>query len=182
MRLSSETHLGFYQSLQMRRAIGLVVLLAVAFGAAAADFRGKVVGVTDGDTIHVLVDGHDRVTVRLAGIDAPEKAQPFGSVSKKYLSEKVFSREVTVESTKRDKYGRVIGRVLADDEDVCMDQVRTGLAWHYKLYASEQSASQRSAYAAAEKQARQEESGLWSQPNPVPPWEFRRSERSARGK
>lgn len=127
----------------------------------------------DGDTITVLVGGQDSVKVRLAGIDAPEKAQPFGSASKKHLSEKVFGQTVTVEWTKRDKYGRVIGRVVVDGKDVCLDQVRSGLAWHYKLYANEQTATQRTAYAAAEEQARHEKAGLWSQPNPVPPWEFR---------
>jgi len=163
-------------------AAGCVLLLAVSISAAAAEVRGRVVGVADGDTITVLVDGHDSVKVRLAGIDAPEKAQPFGAVSKRHLSDMVFGRPVTVEWTKKDKYGRVIGRVLADGEDVCLDQVRSGLAWHYKHYATEQAAGQRAAYAAAEEQARQEKAGLWSQPNPVPPWEFRHPERSGAGK
>ncbi len=165
-----------------RRAAGWVLFLAVACSATASEIRGRVVGVTDGDTITVLVDGHDSVKVRLAGIDAPEKTQPFGSASKMHLSDSVFRRTVTVEWTKKDKYGRVIGRVLVDGEDVCLDQVRVGLAWHYKQYAKEQAAEQRTAYAAAEEQARQEKVGLWSQLSPVPPWEFRHPERFGSGK
>ena len=120
--------------------------------------------------------------VRLAGIDAPEKAQPFGSVSKNHLSDRVFGRLVTVEWTKKDKYGRVIGRVIADGEDVCLNQIRSGLAWHYKHYANEQPADQRTAYAAAEERARLEKAGLWGQPNQIPPWEFRHPEVSSVGK
>jgi len=165
-----------------RGSICLLFLASIACTALGSEIVGQVVGVADGDTITVLVDGHDSVKVRLAGIDAPEKAQPFGAVSKRHLSDRVFGRPVTVEWTKKDRYGRVIGRVLADGEDVCLDQVRSGLAWHYKHYASEQAAGQRTAYAAAEEQARQEKAGLWSQPNPVPPWEFRHPERSGAGK
>lgn len=75
-----------------------------------------------------------------------------------------------------DKYGRVIGKVLLDGDDVCLEQVRAGLAWHYMAYAKEQVKSQRSAYSAAEQQARLDKAGLWSLPNQVPPWEFRHRE------
>ncbi len=164
------------------RALCLLLLVLVNFAALGADLVGRVVGVADGDTITVLVDGHDNVKVRLAGIDAPEKAQPYGAVSKRHLSDKVFGRTVTVEWTKKDKYGRVIGRVLADGDDVCLDQVRFGFAWHYKQYANEQTSSQRTAYASAEEQAKHEKVGLWSLSDPVPPWEFRHSDRARVGK
>lgn len=165
-----------------RSSLCLLLLASIDCTALASEFVGRFVGVADGDTITVLVDGHNSVKVRLAGIDAPEKAQPFGAVSKRQLSDSVFDRSVTVEWTKKDKYGRVIGRVLADGKDICLDQVRSGFAWHYKLYANEQAAGNRTAYAAAEEQARREKAGLWSQPNPVPPWEFRHPERSGAGK
>lgn len=144
----------------------------------AAEIVGRVVGLADGDTITVLVNDHEKLQVRLAGIDAPEKGQPFGVASKTHLSEQVFGRMVTVEWTKRDRYRRVVGRVLSDGEDVCLDQIRAGLAWHYKQYANEQTAGRRAAYAAAEEQARQDKVGLWSQPNPIPPWEFLHPERT----
>ncbi|MBX7132191.1 MAG: thermonuclease family protein [Fimbriimonadaceae bacterium] len=165
-----------------RSSICLLFFASISCTAFGSELIGRVVGVADGDTITVLVDGRESVKVRLAGIDAPEKAQPFGAVSKRHLSDRVFGRAVTVEWTKKDKYGRVVGRVIADGEDVCLDQVRSGLAWHYKRYATEQPANQQTAYASAEAQARQEKFGLWSQPNPVPPWEFRHPERSGSGK
>ena len=86
-----------------RRSICLLLFASIACAALGSEIVGRVVGVADGDTITVRVDGHDSVKVRLAGIDAPEKAQPFGSVSKKRVSDMVFGRPVTVEWTKKDK-------------------------------------------------------------------------------
>lgn len=161
-----------------RHFLCVISLLWCCMSAMASDISGRVVGVSDGDTITVLVDGHESVKVRLTGIDAPEKSQPFGAVSKKNLSDQVFGKSVTVEWDKKDKYGRVLGRVLVNGTDVCLEQIKDGLAWHYKQYAREQAESLRSAYAEAEQQARLQKIGLWSMPNPMPPWEFRHSEKS----
>lgn len=150
-----------------------IALLWSSLSATAADIVGRVVGVSDGDTITVLVDNHDRLKVRLAGIDAPEKSQPFGSVSKKSLSDQVFGKTVNIESNKKDRYGRFLGRVIFNGTDVCLEQIRAGMAWHYKRYSNEQSESLRLEYADAESQARQLKIGLWSEPTPVAPWEFR---------
>ena len=150
-----------------------IALLWSSLSATAADIVGRVVGVSDGDTITVLVDNHDRLKVRLAGIDAPEKSQPFGSVSKKSLSDQVFGKTVNIESNKEDRYGRFLGRVIFNGTDVCLEQIRAGMAWHYKRYSNEQSESLRREYADAESQARQLKIGLWSEPTPVAPWEFR---------
>lgn len=150
-----------------------IALLWSSLSATAADIVGRVVGVSDGDTITVLVDNHDRLKVRLAGIDAPEKSQPFGSVSKKSLSDQVFGKTVNIESNKKDRYGRFLGRVIFNGTDVCLEQIRSGMAWHYKRYSNEQSESLRREYADAESQARQLKIGLWSEPTPVAPWEFR---------
>lgn len=150
-----------------------IALLWSSLSATAADIVGRVVGVSDGDTITVLVDNHARLKVRLAGIDAPEKSQPFGSVSKKSLSDQVFGKTVNIESNKKDRYGRFLGRVIFNGTDVCLEQIRAGLAWHYKRYSNEQSESLRREYADAESQARQLKIGLWSEPTPVAPWEFR---------
>lgn len=127
-----------------------------------------------------MVGKHDSVKVRLTGIDAPEKAQPFGSVSKKNLSDHAYEKKVTVEWEKRDRYGRVLGRVLVNGTDVCLEKIRAGLAWHYKQYAKDQPPSLRVAYEEAERFARQNKTGLWREPNPIPPWEFRHPDR-ARG-
>jgi endonuclease YncB( thermonuclease family) len=143
----------------------------------AASITGVVVGVSDGDTMTVLVDSNKTLKIRLAGIDAPERLQPFGSVSKTNLSSHVFGKTVTVEWDKKDKYGRVIGRVLVEGVDVCLEQIKSGLAWHYKQYAKEQGESLSSAYSAAEQQARIQMIGIWSESKQTPPWEYRHSEK-----
>ncbi|WP_460487715.1 thermonuclease family protein [Curvibacter fontanus] len=156
--------------------VSLIVLGALlAFAVTAEAFTGKVVGVTDGDTITVLVAPKTQRTIRLAGIDAPEKRQAFGQRSKESLSELVFKREVTVEATKKDRYGRDIGKVLVDGLDANLEQVRRGLAWHYKAYQREQAAEDRATYAAAEDEARKLRLGLWQDAQPVPPWDHRHS-------
>ena len=161
-----------------RQALIGITLFLASLSAMSTEIAGRVVGVSDGDTITVLVDGHDSVKVRLVGIDAPEKAQPFGAVSKRNLSDHVFGKIVIVETTKKDRYGRVLGRVLVNGTDVCLEQIRAGLAWHYKQYANEQPEGLRASYADAERKARQEKVGLWSFPNQIPPWEFRHPERT----
>lgn len=154
-------------------AICLSAALMASLGTAHADLlEGKVVGVTDGDTITVLVDRHE-VKVRVAGIDAPEKKQPFGQRSKEHLSNCAFGKSVAVEWSKTDRYGRTIGKVTVDGVDCGLRQVQDGMAWHYKAYAREQTLVDRAAYADAEAQAVAHKAGLWSDSHPMPPWEFR---------
>lgn len=151
-------------------------LLGVAAICAQADvLNGRVVGVSDGDTIVVLDKSMSQHRIRLQGIDAPEKSQPFGQRSKEYLSSQVFNQEVQVEYEKRDKYGRLVGKVLVDSVDINLSVVSSGLAWHYKQYESEQSAADRLLYADAELKAREGRLGLWSDRDPQPPWLFRRA-------
>ena len=107
-------------------------------------------GVADGDTITVLDANKVQLKIRLAGIDAPEKAQAFGNRSKESLSELVFDKTVAVETTKRDKYGRQIGKVLVDGRDVNLVQVERGMAWFYRQYQREQSPNDQRLYEAAE--------------------------------
>ena len=161
-------------------------VLALAFSCSAfADFTGKVVAVADGDTITVL-RAHEQVKIRLSGIDAPEKAQPFGERSKQNMSRLVFGKQVLVEDRKQDRYGRTIGRVLvASGEckqadcpktlDVSMAQLTQGLAWHYKRFEMEQPAEERGQYAFAEDEARAKRVGLWQDTEAVAPWEWRKS-------
>ena len=150
----------------------LVTTLIAVHTASAESLHGRVVGITDGDTIMVLVD-HREVKVRVAGIDAPEKKQPFGQRSKEHLSDCAFGKSVAVEWSKKDRYGRTIGKVTADGVDCGLRQIQDGLAWHYNAYAKEQSSSDRAAYSEAESQAMARKTGLWSDPHPTPPWEFR---------
>ncbi|MCI0563229.1 MAG: thermonuclease family protein [Nitrososphaera sp.] len=138
---------------------------------------GRVIGVADGDTITVLGSNQAQHKIRLAGIDAPEKSQAYGTVSKQHLSALVFGQNVTVAYDKTDRYGRTVGTVLGNRRDVNLEQVKAGLAWHYKKYQSEQTPKHRAAYAQAELNARKNRWGLWRDLHPIPPWEFRRKRR-----
>lgn len=149
-----------------------------ALPAFAASFEGKVVGLSDGDTITVLSRDEVQYKIRLAGIDAPEKRQAYGDKSRAHLASLVFGKWVAVDWTKRDRYGRIIGKVSVAGQDVCLDQIRNGMAWHYKKYAADQDWSDRSLYAAAERDALRDRRGLWKDAAPVPPWEFRSNGRT----
>ena len=138
-------------------------------------FRARVVSIEDGDTIIVLNEINENHKIRLQGIDAPEGGQGFGNRSRQNLSELVAGKEVTVEWFKRDRYGRIVGKVSLDGSDVCLEQIKAGMAWHYKYYQSEQSNEDRELYANAETAARVRKQGLWSDANPIPPWDFRRA-------
>ena len=135
-------------------------------------FTGKVIGIKDGDTFEVLYDGQPE-RVRLAEIDCPEKSQPFGKNARQYASDLCFGKTVTVSSNgKRDRYGRVVGTVVtADGTNINEALVKAGLAWHYKDYSDSKVLSE------TEEQARMEKIGLWSDNNPTPPWEWRKSKR-----
>lgn len=149
-------------------------LLLFSCLANAASLQGKVVGVADGDTVTVLDAQNVQHKIRLQGIDAPEKAQSFGQKSKQSLHEMAHGKQVTVEYQKKDKYGRTVGTVFVNNIDVCLEQIKRGMAWHYKQYANEQSKEDREIYAKAEAVAQTQAVGLWKDKTPVPPWEFRR--------
>ena len=134
---------------------------------------GKVVEIADGDTLTLLDSSKTQHKIRLQGIDAPEKGQGFGNKSKDKLSEMVGGKDVCVDWTKEDKYGRKVGNIKAGDVDVNLEMVKSGLAWHFKKYESEQSEADRTAYDQAEKAARSDIIGLWSEPDPIAPWDFR---------
>lgn len=152
-------------------------LLAALATCNAATIEGRVVSVADGDTVTILDDTNTQHKIRLSGIDAPEKKQPFGQRSKQSLSDLVFAKGVTVETNKRDKYKRNVGKVLVDGVDANLVQVQRGFAWHYKAYEREQSATDRRVYADAENEARVARRGLWADVEPMPPWEFRHKEK-----
>ncbi len=141
----------------------------------APPITGRVVGVADGDTITVLDADKVQHKIRLSGIDAPEKKQPFGNRSKESLSDLAFDKTVDVETSKRDRYGRQIGKVLVNGRDVNLVQVERGMAWFYRQYQRDQSPNDRRLYEAAEDAARADKRGLWRDDAPVPPWEFRRN-------
>ena len=153
------------------------LLLFVAGNLNASTLQGKVVHIADGDTITVLDANNTQHKIRLQGIDAPEKAQAFGQRSKQSLHQLVHSKQVSVEFQKKDKYGRTVGKVVFNCLDVCLEQIKLGMAWHYKQYESEQTKEDREIYAQAEISARANAIGLWKDKQPIPPWEFRRQQK-----
>lgn len=163
--------------LNPRMALACALLLSVSATSLADTLDGRVVGVTDGDTITVLDGQKIEHKIRLMGIDSPEKAQPFGQNAKQSLSDLVFGRTVAVDWQKLDRYGRIVGKVVVGGLDANLEQVRRGLAWHYKKYASEQDPLDRASYSQAEIEARNGQRGLWADPMPVPPWDWRKSRR-----
>ena len=151
----------------------LVLFLAFAHAASAETVTGLVVGIADGDTITVLDRTKTRHKVRLAGIDAPEKSQPFGQAAKKHLSDRVVNKDVTLECGKTDKYRRDVCVVMIDGQDATLPMLANGLAWWYRMYQKEQTRQQRADYEAAEAIAKAGKVGLWRDAEPTPPWDWR---------
>ena len=122
----------------------IVFFVLIAHGAvSAATLTGRTVRVTDGDTIVILSEGNVQHKIRLQGIEAPERGQAYGTKSKQHLSDLVAGRFVVVEYDKRDRYRRIVGKVLVSVEDASLEQIAAGYAWHYKKYQDEQTGTDR---------------------------------------
>lgn len=148
----------------------------------AGEIVGTVVGVSDGDTLTVLSEDRQRVKVRLAFIDAPEKFQPYGMRAKQALSALVFQQQVRVKVVEQDRYGRSVGQVWLGDQDVNFRQVQQGMAWHYQQYARRgQSGTEFSRYESAQAEAQGQGAGLWADRSAEPPWQYRRNQRDGAG-
>ncbi len=136
-----------------------------------SSMTGRVISVIDGDTYDLLADGN-RTTyrVRMQGIDAPEREMPFYRASRSYLSQLCFGKLVTLQVTGIDRGGRILGYTYLDDgRELCQEMVRAGYAWHFKRYSSDKTLS------GLEKEARLARRGLWADPDPQPPWEYRKA-------
>jgi endonuclease YncB( thermonuclease family) len=157
----------------MLRYFSLIALF-LSLNVYADTLIGRVVGVTDGDTITVLDSTNTQYKVRLSGIDAPEKKQAFGQVSKRSLSDLVYAKTVQVEWHKTDRYNRIVGKVLLNGTDTNLEQVKRGLAWHYSKYKKEQPFEDRLNYLHAQEAAMQQKLGLWVEPEPIAPWDWRK--------
>ncbi|MCX8523354.1 thermonuclease family protein [Chryseobacterium formosus] len=134
----------------------------------------KVIGVKDGDTVELLMDGKPQV-VRLSNIDCPEKKQPFGNNAKQFVSDLCFGKMVEVSGNgKKDRNKRLIAEIiLSDGKNINKELVKNGLAWHFKKYSKDNS------YDILEKQARKLKLGLWKDTNPIAPWDWRKSRKSS---
>lgn len=155
----------------MRTLAFFLIFFLIAFGASAEQLTGKVVGITDGDTLTLLTESKQPVKVRLAEIDTPESGQPYGSRARQALSDLAFGKQARVAVTDRDRYGRTVGRVYVGEKDVNAELVRQGAAWVYRQYAHDK------ALFTLEEEARRMQRGLWALPEAqqVPPWEWRRA-------
>ncbi|WMP15652.1 thermonuclease family protein [Thiothrix lacustris] len=134
---------------------------------------GRVVKVTDGDTVEVLDADKTKHKIRLSGIDAPERKQAFGNASKKYLVDLVAAKDVCVSGSKKDRYQRLVGTVIVDGQSANFNMIHGGYAWHFKKYESEQTTLERDLFASEETLARSNTIGLWSEPDPIAPWDWR---------
>ena len=158
----------------MKTTILALAFTLTSFTSFADQLEGKVIKVTDGDTVNVLTSDNETHKIRLSGIDAPEKKQAFGNKSKQALADLIDGKTVTVEYNKLDRYQRVVGKITFNGQDVNLRQIKLGLAWHYKKYEKEQDVEDRSIYADAEYLAQRNKTGLWSDENPIAPWDFRK--------
>lgn len=151
------------------RIILLLICLLLSYSLACATiFSGKVVKITDGDTIQVMLNGKAE-KIRLAGIDTPEKKQPFGQAATRYNRSLSAQKIVTVRVETTDRYGRLVGEVfLPDGRSLNRELVRAGYAWWFRKYSDDQTIGE------LENEARQARRGLWIDPNPVAPWEWRK--------
>ncbi len=148
----------------------LIISGILLIGAQVSDtLYGKIIGVHDGDSITLLLDGNVQLKVRLEGIDCPESKQAFGTKAKQFTSDLAFGHQITLHQTGKDRYSRTLGFIiLPDSRNLNEELLKAGLAWHFKKYNKDPH------LADLESMARNERRGLWKEPNPIPPWEFRK--------
>lgn len=169
------------------RFVFALLLTLIATPGLSDTLQGKMVRIVDGDTLVFLDQSNTQHKVRLSGIDTPERGQPFGKRATENLARLGGKKPARLEWNKKDRWKRIIGEVWVQSPDspregsscpktldVNLAQLTTGLAWHYKKYANEQSEEDRERYSFAEVEARARKAGLWSDPNAIAPWEWRK--------
>lgn len=171
----------FFLAIALTFFLIFIVLLSAVYSADMI-ITGTVKKVLDGDTIHLLpsspippgVKTHKdgTVSVRFRGIDAPEKRQLYGQEAKRHLETLIDGKNVKVEVKDIDRYGRIAGYVYLNDKNINLEQIKAGYAWAYSEYLDRPYAS---TFYEAEKETRKTKRGLWIQPNPQPPWEYRKT-------
>jgi endonuclease YncB( thermonuclease family) len=134
--------------------------------------QGKVIKIIDGDTYDILLEGNTQLRIRMEGIDAPEKGMPYYKVAKNFLKDKCILQQVKVQVTGTDNHGRKLGYTyLEDGTELSREMLKAGLAWHFIKYNTDPE------LAALQMQAQEQKFGIWSQPNPMTPWQNRRLHR-----
>lgn len=155
------------------QALLLAFTLSLSLPTLADTLEGRVVGISDGDTLTLLDTSNTQIKIRLAAIDAPEKAMPFGQRSKEKLSDICFGKQAAVNVVDTDRYGRTVGEITCDGTNANETMIKSGLAWVYRKYAK--------GYAhlySFEDEAKAAKRGLWIDPYPVAPWDWRKAKRS----
>ena len=160
-------------AITMKKHIFIYLLILLLPPQLSFAWQGKVVGVSDGDTITVMHNGKGE-KIRLYGVDCPEKRQDFGQKAKKFTSSMAYGKIADVEPVTTDGYGRTVALVKVEGKSLNEELLKAGLAWVYTKYCNKPFCNEWRKY---EDQARQNKTGLWSMPNPVPPWEFRRGKK-----
>ena len=151
----------------MKKYLSFLLLVLPIF-CSAQRFTVKVVGISDGDTFTCINDDNLQLKIRIFGIDAPEKKQAFGNNSKEYLSSLIFGKRISINVQYKDGYGRYIAYVYSPEgKDVSLLMLHEGMAWHFTKYDNNK------VYSDAENVARKAKRGLWSDPSPIPPWDYR---------
>lgn len=154
--------------------IGFTLAYSISHALAGQVIPGKVVGITDGDTLTLLDENQTQYRIRVSGIDTPERGQAFGHVASENLAKLAFGQLAAADCQKQDRYGRWVCVVRVGGVDVGLAQIKSGLAWHYKKYASEQTPTDQELYAKAEQEAKVAGIGLWKDADPIPPWDWRK--------
>lgn len=155
------------------QALLIASILLFTTAALADTIEGRVVGISDGDTLTLLDVSKTQIKIRLAAIDAPEKAMPFGQRAKEMLSYICYDKQATVSVVDIDRYGRTVGEVVCGGANANETMIKSGLAWVYRKYAKGYGRLY-----ALEDEAKIEKRGLWVEPNPIAPWDWRKAKRS----
>lgn len=149
----------------------LLLLFSIASSLTFSQTSAKVIAIKDGDTVVVLLDGNIQKTLRLAEVDCPESGQPFGKNAKQFTAGEVFGKMVTFIPTTEDRYGRTIAKIYYDEKYLSEEIITAGFGWWYHYYSDNKNLGVLESIAKAKKL------GLWSDPNAVSPWEYRKLQR-----
>jgi endonuclease YncB( thermonuclease family) len=153
------------------KLIIISLFLIFSLSAQAKIIEGLVVKIADGDTLTLLTSSNKKIKIRLAGIDTPEIKQPFGSKAKQALAKLVFQKKALIEVQTKDRYGRTIGIVFVDGQNVNYELVRQGMAWVYRKYTNDE------ILYGLEAQAKTKKTGLWADAKSIAPWSWRKGVR-----
>jgi endonuclease YncB( thermonuclease family) len=145
----------------------LFLLLFISFHISAQTLTGRIVHITDGDTVVLLDDTNTQHKIRLHGIDSPEKGQPYGNMAREYISGLIANKTVVVEYKGMDRYKRVLGVIYLGEMNINAQMIRAGYAWNYKY-------SKDKYYIKLQEKAKAGKKGLWVDKNAIDPWEYRK--------